>query len=397
MTSSEEVVDQWLTPDACHRAVTLSRMVRTIVKTNTLVCFKRGFWEDYGKEIVIPASLSKFETRLKEERGIDHGKIFPSPDPAYLFNHNPVYCGLETLRITLRMEKERLKLCNKSGALFAVAHLYNAVQQTGLINGHWNALEMAISRQIGQLFSGALPTTHRKIYSRFFLRLGFPATAFARSYRSAPELARKCSTAMSKISDAEILKLNESAVALLAYLEGAGSAEKFLAAIELEHRKDGEQNMRNQPRTRLQTLAALNNWIPQLLSRSEVPYITLTRKCNILLERIRNAVKEESQLTYEFFGRDYTGMSPHMSILTVMDILVEAFSPSTILMREFVYKKGGKTPDLGYMLTTAARVIQEFLEEANQVMEVEPFEVPVRSPMSGNFVSSEMEEALYRF
>jgi hypothetical protein len=108
-------------------------------------------------------------------------RIYPPNDPTSLYKNNPLYYGLEALRLEIAMESLGISQANAHCSLVLVAHLYNAAQQERLIQGAWPTLEHAIEANMSPIFSGDLPTTHRQILQRFLLCIKLPITLLARN------------------------------------------------------------------------------------------------------------------------------------------------------------------------------------------------------------------------
>ena len=79
------------------------------------------------------------------------------------------------------MEKADITFANHQLTIFAMAHLYNLLQQTKVIQGKWPELDRIIQLHIGQLFAGQLPTRPSECHTRLSMRMGTTANAFARN------------------------------------------------------------------------------------------------------------------------------------------------------------------------------------------------------------------------
>jgi len=107
--------------------------------------------------------------------------ITPSQEYGFYHNCNPVHCSLESLRLRSKIEKIGLRVANHHLSFVALAHLYNAVQQKGLLNHNWVQMEDTINLQIAQLFvGGELPTMEREMLQRFVLAMGYKAWTWAK-------------------------------------------------------------------------------------------------------------------------------------------------------------------------------------------------------------------------
>ncbi|KAG4433144.1 hypothetical protein IFR05_011357 [Cadophora sp. M221] len=95
--------------------------------------------------------------------GTNLAKIIPSRDHTFYYNHQPVYSSLETIRLLFGVSGVGLDMCNNFHSFVSVAHLYNAIQQTGEMKQRWVEMENAIAAHVGQLFRGKVPIDHNHI------------------------------------------------------------------------------------------------------------------------------------------------------------------------------------------------------------------------------------------
>jgi hypothetical protein len=77
---------------------------------------------------------------------------------------------------------------NRLGSVIAVAHLYNAVKQTGMLKDvRWSAMDEAIQIHVSQFIKGGPPSDAKGILKRFNLAcLGMSVDMFSRGYRGSP-------------------------------------------------------------------------------------------------------------------------------------------------------------------------------------------------------------------
>jgi hypothetical protein len=190
-----------------------------------------------------------------------------------------------------------------------------------------------------------------------------------------------------------LLQLPLLSIHLGQYLHGLDSPEKLLINIDLQVNKN--DNPARIDRTRLQLLAQLKDCLQESVPKLSIDLVTLTRKCNKLLERIREALKSELGVDYEPEGKYPADLQQYLNFNTVLDIIADAFSQEVIECRDF--KRGsrgvqsGKTGDTdqgGRMLAVAARVMQSFLAEANSTISVEPFDVVESTKFHESFLPS---------
>lgn len=148
---------------------------------------------DEFKEAILPnlEFFSGFAERWIRNDGIMahkteiHGsRIFRPVKPHLLLLHHPVLCGLLTFASTLKIQQVSLLCEMKNGAIMATAHLYNAVQQDGLLELSWPDMDTLIGHQTAEkIFLGQAPTTPDIRYRRYRLIEGTSVQVFARNRR----------------------------------------------------------------------------------------------------------------------------------------------------------------------------------------------------------------------
>jgi hypothetical protein len=394
-----QLEEAWINRPSTEHAVKLSFRIKNFVKEDPLVGYKQSVLENHpvtkaAENMWTPAQrryLDKICSELEHPVELVEpllAKVLPSEDYTFFYDHHPIYCGIESLRIALDFEKAGFQVANAFSSFASVAHIYNAAKQMHLLEGEWKSLNSAIKNNISKLFHGDLPTTPKHIFSRYFLSFNLPATASARDYRG----NRPASQAMLKKAET-LLQLPLLSIHLGHYLHGLDSPEKLLINIDLQVNKN--DNPARIDRTRLQLLAQLKDCLQESVPKLSIDLVTLTRKCNKLLERIREALKSELGVDYEPEGKYPADLQQYLNFNTVLDIIADAFSQEVIECRDF--KRGsrgvqsGKTGDTdqgGRMLVVAARVMQSFLAEANSTISVEPFDVVESTKFHESFLPS---------
>lgn len=368
--SIKELDKDWITPKTTQRAINLSQLIQQTVKANSLVAIKSRHLRDTANEIPVHHTLFREFKQLQPET------IWPSKDRAFYYNHNPTYCGLEWSRIAIKMEKEGVDLCNTFTSFFVVAHLYNALKQDGLVQSNWAVLDGAINFQLKHLFNDILPTTHKQIISRFIMKLGVPASAFAPNCRSASS-AKNLGVNFVKGTE-NMLKTTEFSDALMSYLENPIAADTLLIQAQKHGRmSDSNEKAKARQGTPLEILTEMRIWLPQIIARVEIPYIKLTRQCSLLLLRIREALNEELGMDNKNGLVDCAEANPKENILTVLRILGEAYGIelwSDEARRDLRANTSIRleTPQL----IIAARVTREFLVEIGKEEPIKAFDVP---------------------
>jgi hypothetical protein len=152
--------------------------------------------------------------------------IFMPRYPAFIQNQNPVYCGLESLRCAINVERASVLYDNATYSFACVAHLYNVAKQLGLLKGHLDGLERVMNVHVGTLFNGELPSTGLQMSRRFLIRMKFPATTFARNSGSQ---GPKSDARLAKLE--HIFEFPEIFRACGKHLNGEDTAERFLCNI----------------------------------------------------------------------------------------------------------------------------------------------------------------------
>jgi hypothetical protein len=182
---------EWLFPNVLLTVNTVSLSISGEIGEDPFVQNKAHIlaalaWSDSkGQE-----SQSTSVKRPQECTTEQPGDIPMSSDPAFKMMHNPVFCGMASLRCAISMENVSITYANMTCSFVCMSHLYNAAQQLGLLKGHWNSLERAMSAYIGTLFSGEPPSLGPQMLRRFLICLKLPATTFARNSRSqSPKLS----------------------------------------------------------------------------------------------------------------------------------------------------------------------------------------------------------------
>ncbi|TGO12718.1 hypothetical protein BTUL_0083g00210 [Botrytis tulipae] len=368
--SIKELDKDWITPETTQRAINLSQLIQQTVKENSLVAIKSRHLRDTANKI------QEHHPLFREFKQLQPETIWPSKDRAFYYNHNPTYCGLEWFRIAIKMEKEGVDLCNTFTSFFVVAHLYNALKQDGLVPSNWTVLDGAIESQLKHLFNDMLPTTHKQIISRFIMKLGVPASAFAPNCRSASS-AKNLGVNVVK-GTKNMLKTTEFSGALMSYLENPVAADTLLIQAQ-KHGRMNDDNKKAKARqgTPLEILTEMRIWLPQIISRLEIPYIKLARQCSLLLLRIREALNEELGMDNKNGLVDCAEANPKENILTVLRILGEAYGIELWSDNARRNLRDNASIQLETpQLLIAARITREFLVDIGKEEPIKAFDVP---------------------
>jgi hypothetical protein len=147
--------------------------------------FEAGVWPDeLAKNIMfIVAHNDMAINKAKVFRKInnDHTnegakRIYLSNGLTFYHNHNPVYCGLEILRLSVVMEKAGISLANWFESVASIAHLYIAIDWKRSLQHRWPELENIIAMHISEIFSSTLPSELREMIVQFLWSMGLKAT-----------------------------------------------------------------------------------------------------------------------------------------------------------------------------------------------------------------------------
>jgi hypothetical protein len=372
---AEEVLTKhWGPREEELRAKKLAFSISVVLKGNNMVRCKQIFFNGEGVPntgyLVIDPNCH-IASKVYD--------IYPSPDLAFFYNHNPVYCGMEALKIAVKMEKVGVSLANTCCSFVAVAHLYNAARQMDLVKKNsWPAVERVTELNIRQLFRGQLPNLERTIFSRFQLVTNMPLHVFAAHHRAAH--INKPDWNKTTRKGINVLHSTEISGPLDTYIEGLETGEKLLLAVS-EHQNIGKSYSKRD-RSRIGLLQQFKEALPQFLPRIETEYIRISRQSNILFLRISRQVDIEFQENSFPPGQDWGGGFELANLNTIMDIYRDAFMTKIVEDRDS--GRGRKKKLTGTLqnpgtdrrrLEIAANEINKFLPEANRPLEVRPFEV----------------------
>jgi hypothetical protein len=117
-----------------------------LLKTFSMI---RVQWGDGTIKTGDSRSQSKSATRPQECTTEQPRDIPMSSDPAFIYNHNPVFCGIESLRCAISIETASSAYANITSSFVCMSRLYNVTHQLGFLKGHWHSLERAMNAHIG--------------------------------------------------------------------------------------------------------------------------------------------------------------------------------------------------------------------------------------------------------
>ena len=287
---------------------------------------------------------------------LDLKPIKPAKDPNFLYAQNPLYGGTLMFNLALDMEKAGITFANHHLTIFAMAHLYNLLQQTKVIKGNWPELDRIIQLHIGQLFAGQLPTRPSECHTRLSIRMGTTANAFARNQRAPRGSSRQIGKGMKHLPK---FAISESSEVLRQYSSHSETMEKSLPRIEavmqIEKKKAQKRLL-----TPLQFLAHVRRWLPQVMTDTRTDYITMTRTCNKLLKRVRRRIHQQLDYLYPLVDEGYS--NDHGILYMVASIIYQA-AETQVAKEHMVRERDRQSLPQHPHLEVAGEVVQEYLEK----------------------------------
>ncbi|KAF8848910.1 hypothetical protein BDZ45DRAFT_697996 [Acephala macrosclerotiorum] len=407
----EELVDKWIRPDAVAAAVSLSHNLNIVVKQPSLVSFKQNVLEKLVKDNFNQspeeadtvaekpdtlteerASLIKEGAALLKELNLHNFEnILPSGDPMFFFICLPVYSGLEALKMIVDLDHIGPDLANDFCSLMPMAHLYNCLQQQGLLPGRWDLMDRFIETNMSKLFSGSLPDTIMKCFKRLFICMGLPAESFAKGGRrhKRPNFL----AALKKVE--HLLEPHKVSSSLKRYFDGSDSGEKLLFDIL---KQPGHSHTRQKSSAdRLQLLAHLRDRIEESIPNLDINMIGLVRQCNKLFQRLREDFKLRLLIEHQAEGRDYANYFQPWNIMTAMDIIGEMGEMEDA---GATFRSPGVGSQTGFTigddeenrLSITLKILRDFMLVANIVPKLEPFDVIASTKMAKEDMERDLSE-----
>ena len=290
-----------------------------------------------------------------------HEPIQPAAEGSFMISHNPLYCGIMAFNLALNMEKAGIILANHHCSIFAISHLYNALQQTNLIKRTWPEMDKLIDLHLGVLFSGSLPKTCRDFHTRFCLRMGYSIKHYARNRRTKIDTGRPLYAKDRK--EGPQLPCDATSEIFRQFFDANKEPmDRCLYQLESsiqesEQSASKKKSVRRQL-TSLQFLTQIQDWLPHTISNMSIDYITLTRTCNKLLRRIRSKINEQLDIQHPV-AESEDSVEPG-NIVMALAILHEASDAQ--YFKEEVLRARERLPE-GPQLQIVGEVMQDFLEQ----------------------------------
>lgn len=295
---------------------------------------------------------------LDNAKKIGIRQIEPAIEDSFIYTQNPLYCGTLAFNLAVNMEEAGITLSNHHLVIFAVSHLYNALQQTGILNAQWPDMDRIIKLHIKPLFNGQLPTTPKDFHTRLCLRLGFSMKNFARNQRTSRSIIRTAGN-----RDGPKIAGTPTSTIFREYFDGKAAMKDCLYRLEalIQASEPAESRKKwaaKRHLTPLEFLTQVRGWLPRTLPDMQIDYITMTRTCNMLLKRIRSGINEKLEIVHELTNHEDSN-NPGF-IIMLLAILNEASEIQFV--KEEVIRSRLRLPE-GPQLEVCGEVMQAFLEE----------------------------------
>ena len=290
-----------------------------------------------------------------------HEPIQPAAEGSFLISHNPLYCGTMAFDLALNMEKAGITLANHHCSIFAISHLYNALQQTSIMQRRWPEMDKLIDLHLGALFAGSLPKTAREFHTRFSIRMGYSIKHYARNRRTKVDEGRPLYAQGRK--EGPQLSCDATSDIFRQFFDASKEPmDRCLYQLEtlIQESKNSvsKKMLMRRQLTPLQFLTQVQDWLSDAISNMSIDYITLTRTCNMLLRRIRSRIDERLDIQHRVVQSE-DSVEPG-NIVMALVILHEA--SDTQYFKEEVLRARDRLPE-GPQLQIVGEVMQNFLEE----------------------------------
>lgn len=372
--------ERWLAKDAEHM-MNLHAMLTFWIINNPFPSLKEKILEDHDPDqwVKVPEGMKGIMKEVEEmnnrnvlpkhmetAKKLNIRPIEPNPELAYIFTRNPVYCGALAFNVAVDMEEAGVALANYHLTIFTMSHLYNALQQTGLLKGRWPEMDSIIKLHFKALFAGDLPTNPREFHCRFSLQLGLSARKYEQqaSYR----LIR----ASTKKKKRPMLSVTPTSAIFRRFFDRKEPLKDVIFWLESLMQESKKSNKKDTRRTLtpLEFLAQLRDWLPETIPDIHIDYVSMTRTCGMLLKSLRS--ERLSQLDIEYKETNHEDTNEPVYLVMLLQILAET-SEVQYFKEEVMRAGAGEDPELpeGPQLELAGEVIQKLLDERGLLKKVE--------------------------
>ncbi|KAF8855489.1 hypothetical protein BDZ45DRAFT_502211 [Acephala macrosclerotiorum] len=248
-----------------------------------------------GRTEYMPLELRNAVESSSSRKMIDeHKEIPPNREDTFLYARNLFLSGFKAFELACLVETAGTCLANHHQAIFCVAHLYNAALQTGCSKTRWEELDHIIETHMGTIFAGALPIGEKECFMRFELQFGFSIKKNARDL--CVQESRRLRPGMKKGPELKDTKMSTIFRQSLAKKKSLQQSLNQLEDLIQEEHSAGKPKSKAMTRYRpqltpLQLLGYLQDYLPKAIKAMRIDYISMVRKCNVVLKTIRKEIK----------------------------------------------------------------------------------------------------------
>lgn len=286
LPSVEALKPHWGTEEVAEMAISCATMIKKVFVENFHVKWKIRVVDAGG----IQRARNAWGTTPDDQ-------IWPFEDTLFFQNHNPVYCGMERLRLTSEMEKLGIEQTNKVFSFIAIAHIYDASKKAGQLQGQWASLENAIEVFKDDLFGSELLLDEEPMQ-----RLSTCLNSFASDSKANTSDTLLYTPSLETLHTT--LEMKSFSKNVKEYLSGSARSESFLHAIyQTGDNTDGEREG-----TQIELLVNLRDVATIALPRMEVDLVTLNKQCSKILAGMQKAIRKE--LGADRNGHESSSMGP---------------------------------------------------------------------------------------
>ena len=225
-------------------------------------------------------------------------------------------------------EEAGVALANHHLSIFATAHLYNALIRLGICDIRWPEMQQIIDLHVGPIFAHDIPTNATDMVSRYAYRTGLTTRNSKRFNTKMPwkfQVTPATQAFRAFFSGKESLpRLLESlAIQAQAHDDQARSAPPNNQGPTSTAAQQRQQQQHYKPLTPRRTVRLLESYIATVLPDIELDYVNLTRRCNVLMRRLRARIVVDLGIQYPSISTPGDS-NDHGYLVMVLGILDEA-------------------------------------------------------------------------
>lgn len=258
--------------------------------------------------------------------------VSPSRDPAFLLTANPMQAGTLLLDVATTVEQTGIALANHRLSIFAVAHLYSALLNLGLLDTHWPQIDQVIKLHQSAVFANDVPKSAGDMVSRLSYRIG--ASSARNWQRFTQKKAWQLRTTAATYSVRQFFDSKEPLPLLISALMMQAEVHAGQSGCSSSSARRSKKPVLT-PRHALQELS---RYIEAVLPDIELDYVTLTKTCNKFFQELRLRLRIELEIEYPI-GEGTNQGTP----MLVLGILKEARNASSVQAKR--KKNEGETRD----------------------------------------------------